>query len=101
VIAIQDIVTLFNTQMIPLVICIFPYVFSRSDKELGLLLDLTLISNVVSVASLIFCIFVEWKKGSPWWVRFAPYIFFVQLVITFFVIPMINIFVSLYVIITA
>lgn len=54
---------------------------------------------MISTLCITFLIFVSWKKGSEKWLKISPYIFFFMLITNYLILPIINIFVALYLII--
>ena len=54
---------------------------------------------MISTLCITFLIFVSWKKGPEKWLKISPYIFFFMLITNYLILPIINIFVALYLII--
>lgn len=50
-----------------------------------------LISNYLSLMAICFLIFIHWKKGPEWYLRFSPKIFFTLMYLNYVVLPVINI----------
>jgi hypothetical protein len=53
---------------------------------------LALISNVVTTICVTILIFVSWQKGSQWWQKIAPKVFYMLILVNFVIVPVINIF---------
>lgn len=58
-----------------------------------IILACTLIGSV----SCFMFIFVPWKKGPEWWVRFSPYLYYSLVHLVYVVIPIGNIFYTLFI----
>ena len=53
-------------------------------------------SNVVSVFCITFLIFVDWKKGSQWWLKISPYVCYVMILANYLLIPIVNLIPAIY-----
>ena len=61
-------------------------------------LVLILCSNTISIFGITFLIFVPWKKGPSWWTNVSFTVFKTLLAVVFFIIPLINIIASTFLI---
>lgn len=52
---------------------------------------LALVSNVVTTICVTILIFVSWQKGSKWWQKIAPKVFYMLILVNFVIVPVINI----------
>lgn len=64
----------------------------------GLYLQLSLIfySNCISLAAIIFLIFVPWKKGPDLYLKISPFVFYLMMYTNYVILPIINLLLSTY-----
>jgi hypothetical protein len=62
-------------------------------------LKMIVYSNVISAICIVWVIFVPWKKGPTWYLRFSDKIFFSMILVCYLILPIANIGVMLYFII--
>jgi len=78
--------------MVPTLISAFLYIAKNGTNEGFLFTQLTIIftSNLISLASITFVIFVPWKKGPVWYTKVSHVIFHMLLLTNYLIIPLIN-----------
>jgi uncharacterized membrane protein len=102
IIAIQEVSNAFNAQYIPLMVSCILF-FQPNNTNTGKLfwqLEVILISNFISAFCITFLIFVHWKKGPDWWLKVSHKVFFTLLLINYVFIPLINVIISAFYIVS-
>jgi hypothetical protein len=56
-------------------------------------------SNVCSAICIVWVIFVPWKKGPTWYLRFADKVFFFMILVCYLILPVANIGVMIYLVV--
>ena len=88
IIAIKQVVNVFNSQWVPALIYFgILVVFDVNVKHIVMLKVLAL-CNSVSVVTITFMIFVHWKKGSDWWLKISKPAMYFLLLVNYFGVPL-------------
>jgi predicted Co/Zn/Cd cation transporter (cation efflux family) len=87
--------------MVPLITGGFIYLQNNNTNNGRLFWQLKLIisSNIISAFCITWLIFVPWKKGPAWYLKFSDKILLVLLILNYLLLPIINLVVFIYFII--
>ena len=97
VIASQEVINAFNAQFVPFFVNNFFYIVPTGNNgELQAQLTIILISNSVSLMAIVYLIFVPWKRGPEWYLKFSPMVFFFMMYLNYLILPIFNIALSVY-----
>jgi hypothetical protein len=59
-------------------------------------MTIILFSNYVSLIAITYLIFIPWKKGPEWYLKFSPYVFYTMTYLNFLILPIMNIGITIY-----
>lgn len=87
----------FHAQFVPCFINTFLN-FTPTGDNSGLVLQLQIIftSNYLSLFAIMFLIFVPWKKGPDWYLKFSPVVFYILMYLNYLILPVGNMVLSAY-----
>ena len=92
--------TAFHTEFVPAFVSTVLY-FSKSGWQtsswiMSMSLRCVLVSTYISTVSISILIFVSWKKGLPFWKKFAPYFFYLLIMLIYLILPSVNICIQIF-----
>jgi hypothetical protein len=93
IIAIQEVANAFNAQYVPMIVSMFLF-FQPNNTNTGTLYwQLTFIAatQLVSCFCITFLIFVHWKKGPDWYLKYSHKVFFILLLLNYLILPGLNV----------
>jgi hypothetical protein len=92
VIATTEVVNAFNAQFVPFAVNTYLTLAPTGDKG-GLQAQLRIIyfSNTLSLIAIIYLIFISWKKGPEWYLKYSPKIYYTMIYLNYIILPVINI----------
>jgi hypothetical protein len=97
IIAVSEVANAFHAQFVPFFInSLFSYIPTGDNSGLETQLQLIFYSNCISLAAIIFLIFVPWKKGPECYLKFSPIIFYALMYLNYVILPVGNMGLSTY-----
>lgn len=98
IIAITEVANAFAAQIVPLITGGFIYLQNNNTNNGKLFWQLKLIiaSNIISAFGAIWLIFVPWKQGPSWYLKFSDKLLYGLLIMNYIALPLGNIAVFVY-----
>jgi len=87
--------------MVPLVVSTFLYIVPNGTNVgfLNTQLTIILVSNFVSLFCITYLIFVPWKKGPAWYLKFSHIVAYILILLNYLVVPIFNLGIAIFFII--
>lgn len=84
--------------MVPFLVSSFLYFSPNGTNQGFLFIQLTIIfmSNLISLFSITYLIFIPWKKGPAWYLKISHIIVYILLITNYLIIPIANLGLALF-----
>ena len=84
--------------MVPFLVSSFLYFSPNGTNQGFLFVQLTIIfmSNLISLVSITYLIFIPWKKGPAWYLKFSHIIVYILLITNYLIITIANLGLALF-----